>query len=260
MSPPLNVSGNGTPSPYGTSSSYRAVSPYGGAPSSSYFQTTQQQPSPAGAQNFSNPLAEKLQKRKQQAALNLKLVDAVSRGKIEEAEKLLREGADPNGAAKVDIAALRNDEVPPIIVAAHQGNNPLTQLLIDHGAQVNATAPVGAQATFKRALHAAIVRRHPDTVELLLINGADPNGGEHQSVGFPLCVATTLRQMEVMTMLIDAGADVNAKGTSGTTALDVAAWGNDTRAILLLVDHGADWESLRSDRRDAVELALQSRQ
>ena len=64
---------------------------------------------------------------------------------------------------------------------------------------------------------------HVDIVRLLLEAGADPNA--HDADGTPLLIeATWRRHVEVVQLLVDAGADPNAPAPNGDTALSEATW------------------------------------
>ncbi|TMH03214.1 MAG: ankyrin repeat domain-containing protein [Betaproteobacteria bacterium] len=52
--------------------------------------------------------------------------------------------------------------------------------------------------------------------------------------------AATSGQNDVVRLLLDAGADVNAKGPNGTTALMMAVRGGHTDTVDLLLAKGAD--------------------
>lgn len=256
---------------YGNLNGYRAPSPYNGVPtqyntsatptgfggvSNPYSQTVQQEPNQRAISPATNPLAQKFQQKKLQAELTQKLLKALSRKDINAIGVHLREGADPNAAGKLAYEMFQNDaETLPIIVAAYLGNNAIIQLLLDNGAQVNAIAP---QSYFRTALNAAIQRRNVESVELLLINGADPNGLEMTSEGLPLKQAARMNNFDMMSMLIEAGADVNAKHKYGGTALDSIAQSNNPKLITLLLNNGADVDALDTYKRTVLDQTLQS--
>ncbi|HKQ72824.1 MAG TPA: ankyrin repeat domain-containing protein [Blastocatellia bacterium] len=168
---------------------------------------------------------------------------------------LLAKGAEVNAKSKQERAALT--------IAADRGASvEVIKLLLDNGADLSVGNPLGAAA------------RGGDVkvVKLLLERGADPNnstaigrgtslvspknGGEQnkskgespiQSVpgngnngGTPLMYAAHARNTEVVRLLIEKGADVNAKYNGAGTALIPAAEMGDLAIAKLLLETGAD--------------------
>jgi ankyrin repeat protein len=102
-------------------------------------------------------------------------------------------------------------------------------------------------------------------IEELLALGADPNG--HGNDGFPPLIAVLSKTrphpgslarhdvVEVMTRLLDAGADPNQRGINDWTALMMAVVETNVEGVRLLLARGAD-PSLRT-RIDDYETALE---
>ena len=81
--------------------------------------------------------------------------------------------------------------------------------------------------------------RDADTVQALLVRGANPNARERY--GDPiLFTAVRAGDLGVVRALLKGGADVNAEDTDGLTALMRAALGNKLDVILALLENGAD--------------------
>lgn len=101
-------------------------------------------------------------------------------------------------------------------------------------------------------------------IEELLAIGADPNG--HDNDGFPPLIAALCKTnphpgstprddvVDVMTRLLDAGADPNQRGINDWTALMMAVVETNVEGVRLLLARGAD-PSLRT-RIDDYETAL----
>lgn len=70
--------------------------------------------------------------------------------------------------------------------------------------------------------------------------GTDLNAKEPTAGSTPLIVAALLDQSEAAGLLIENGADVNAKNNEGTTALLTAAFFCRTKTVKLLLSKGAD--------------------
>ena len=78
----------------------------------------------------------------------------------------------------------------------------------------------------------------------------------------PLMVACWAGRLEVVELLLQRGADVNARNSSGTTAFMYAkstALGNGSSAIMqCLVDHGADISARDNYGKTALQYAREN--
>jgi ankyrin repeat protein len=90
-------------------------------------------------------------------------------------------------------------------------------------------------------------------VRSLLDGGADVNVVERRGGATPLMNAAAVGSLDVMRLLIDRKANVNAKSYAGATALMWAV--ADLAKVRLLVDRGADVNVASSTGRTALELA-----
>ncbi|OPB41991.1 hypothetical protein A0O28_0031080 [Trichoderma guizhouense] len=121
------------------------------------------------------------------------------------------------------------------------GDVKMVQLLLDHGADANATAK---NKLFGTAFQAACAAGNIKLVRLLLDRGADVNlqGGGY---GSALQSACHWGHTEVVRFLLDNGIDVNAPvrkigGRTGTALLTACSfWRNDDAMVHLLLDYGA---------------------
>ena len=90
----------------------------------------------------------------------------------------------------------------------------------------------GASALMHAALNAS-----PDCMKILLQHGADPNARDHEGATALIWAADDLAKVK---LLLAAGADVNAKTRHGSTALLAASLPYGSSAIVAqLLDHGA---------------------
>jgi ankyrin repeat protein len=202
------------------------------------------------------------------------LVAASARGHEELSLFLLEEGADPNAADGSGITALHYSVLKGFAVLSHApphlGANAylyrpsmmeLAKALLARGANVNARTVNrrlegvggGAMVTALGSTPLLLASAAADLslVRLLIEGGADVNLGTAKNVT-PLMVAAGLANkmdrptkeeysnaLEVAQLLIEKGADVNAVGENGWTALHGAAYSGSDRIVQLLVDSGA---------------------
>ncbi|KAJ7076765.1 ankyrin repeat-containing domain protein [Mycena belliarum] len=133
--------------------------------------------------------------------------------------------------------------------ASENGRISVVQLLLDHGADVNAKR--GRNET---VLHATCCKGHKRVAQLLIDHGADLNcsGGKY---GTALQAAISEGYQEIAQLLLDRGADVNARGRRFETALHAASYVGNTKVIQLLIDHGAD---VNAKGRDGTALQAAS--
>ena len=90
-------------------------------------------------------------------------------------------------------------------------------------------------------LHLAAHYGHADVVSLLLHNNAPVDlRSAKQMANTALHAALAGRRAEVVPILLDAGADVNARQHGGWTALHAAAANGDRALVELLLSRGAD--------------------
>ncbi|KAL8431776.1 hypothetical protein Efla_004998 [Eimeria flavescens] len=127
----------------------------------------------------------------------------------------------------------------PLCVAAGRGHLEVMQLLLAADAEADAEAEGGSTA-----LHEAVYEGQAAAVKLLLDRGATVD--KFSSVGTPLQIAAVTLNLEVMDLLLKAGADPNKPasplGCPGgfPPPLILAASKNATDAVRLLLSSGAD--------------------
>jgi ankyrin repeat protein len=118
--------------------------------------------------------------------------------------------------------ALANTASPdgyfPLSLAAFFGRPSTVRLLLARGADVHAPAQ---NAMKVQPLHAAVASRKAETVALLLEHGADANA--RQQVGYtPLMGAAAAGREDLVDLLLGRGADPSLISEDGKTAADVA--------------------------------------
>jgi ankyrin repeat protein len=102
--------------------------------------------------------------------------------------------------------------------------------------------------------------RHGPVVKLLLERGADVAAPARNTLAVTAlhsAVATDAAavDLEIVRMLLDAGAPVNVPHLGGGTPLHTAAFTGDVRVIRMLLERGADPMLKLDDGKSAVEVA-----
>lgn len=147
-------------------------------------------------------------------------------------------GADPNAKNQSGRTAL------------HEGalNGEVARLLLDNGADPNVQDVEG-----KTALHIAARAPHDTSTETLLQGGANPSITDAKGAT-PLIGVTNAKNAD---LLLDYGADVNARDAKGDTALHVdARWRrSDTEVTERLAQRGADLDARNDKGETPLHLA-----
>jgi len=123
-------------------------------------------------------------------------------------------------------------QATPLYLAIRGGQFAAAKLLIERGADVNATPT----PRLGPALMPALAKRRIDLINLLLEAGADPNSVRGDQPA--LCVAVTLGCLDCVKALVGAGADVNAKTKDGKTPLHLAKFKGHREVADYLMSHG----------------------
>ena len=145
-----------------------------------------------------------------------------------------------------------------LLTAVTQNDAQNVERLIKLGANVNATTDDDVRDT---ALSLAIMEGgYPEIVKLLVENGADVNAKDTVGAS-PLLMAVYWHNdrlginMEIVRLLIQHGADVNAQDCDGMTALMYAAKVGHAELARVLVTKGADITLKNKERKTAISLA-----
>jgi ankyrin repeat protein len=181
----------------------------------------------------------------------------------EVARLLLERGADPNAA---DLAGQT-----PLTHAIKGADVALVRLLLEGGAD-----PSGGDSYYSLPLVAAVSRKQPrpEVIRVLLEAGARVNDSRHGRT--PLMAASHEGTAAAVAVLLEAGADVNARSRAerspeqdtllrergvelpaeGLTALMLAAGWNTPDVVRLLLEAGADVHACSDAGETALDIAM----
>ena len=172
-------------------------------------------------------------------------------GRADVAKLLLENGANPqarnnDGATPVDVlyvdwettafigSLVGVDTGKEEIAAMKTGRSEVAKLFGVEGAFD------GAGTSPAQNLSAAAFIGDLPAMEKALADGADPNTKDPQSGSTVLSIAALMGHTKVVSLLLEHGADINAKSRDGGTALHAAAFLGRVETVELLLEKGAD--------------------
>lgn len=190
---------------------------------------------------------------------------ALLRQQMECVELLLQMGDDPNRSLRRigffvwEIEAAAREAWKPIHIPATHGYleqaSELIEILVRHGADLNARSPLGLGPLSMASIYGWIPvmnkllelgcdvneRSFPISDEVWRLSS--PAGVERSSGHTPLMIAATEGGLETAKLLISKDADLSLKDSCGSTALHIAAnpwWHENVELVRLLVESGCD--------------------
>lgn len=146
----------------------------------------------------------------------------------------------------------------PLYEAARNGNVTMVQLLLDYGAVMH-------RQTYN-ALSGAVQFNYKEVVELLLAHRADANGRPNLSGSkatevirgpSPLRLAAMKGYRDIVRLLLEHGALVDACGHTGRTALHWASLKGHRDIVKLLLDFGAEIDVQNELSRTPLDWAIE---
>src|SRR5262245_26395908 len=165
----------------------------------------------------------------------------IEAGNIRAAKSWLDAGVDPDFMA---------DRIGTgLMIAAWYGDLPMMELFLSRGADINKTNGVQEQAL----MHAAW-RGQRDAVRWLLDHGAriDRDGRQWSALHY----AVFAGHEAIAQLLIERGANINARATNGSSVLMMAAREGRDGLVRTLLEHGADARVTNDAGDDALKWAM----
>lgn len=132
--------------------------------------------------------------------------------------------------------------ISPLHIAAEEDRDDIMELLIQSGFDVNAKLSEERSRTYQdrrsTALYFSVFNGNLEAAEMLLEAGADPN----LDVINPLLIAVRLNWMDMATLLVRYGADVNAQISTQLSSFPSAILlrMHSLPMLKLLLDNGCD--------------------
>jgi ankyrin repeat protein len=149
----------------------------------------------------------------------------------------------------------------PLCEAVRKGHYEITELLLQHGADPNKEndcfSPLGLAAHFYCKKDEKIGLK---LMKLLLDNGADPNRYGFclpSLIAHPLhIVSSSGNDPKAILMLLNAGANIKEKDINGNTPLHDAAKPGNYDIMKILIEQGADINALNESHQTPLDLLI----
>ncbi|MEA2570688.1 MAG: uncharacterized protein QOI24_2689 [Acidobacteriota bacterium] len=199
--------------------------------------------------------------------MNETLIDAVKRGDADAVARILDD--DPS------LLAAKAGNLPLTLLALYHGHANVARLFVARGAELSfpEACALGDEARVRDLLERdpslldrkshdgfpplglAIFFRQPAMARLLIEHGADVNApAENAQRVAPLHAAAAVSDRETAALLLERGADPNAKQDRDFTPLHGAAARGDVEFGRLLIAHGADANAI-ADGKTSADVA-----
>ncbi|KAL7811590.1 hypothetical protein V8C26DRAFT_408415 [Trichoderma gracile] len=136
----------------------------------------------------------------------------------------------------IDVSQVNGSSLDLLTIAARYGHESLCSELIARGGDIHKELDTSPGSAFKEAIKCSQI----EVMRLFLKEGVDPNLAAMDES--PLCVAAAYGGVDVVTTLLDAGADPNivCRHCNCGGALTTAAFKGDIDTVEALLEHKAD--------------------
>ena len=168
------------------------------------------------------------------AGMYEELLQVVDENDAAQLRELLKQGGDPN--------TVDRDGNSLLMLAARDGREDVFKVLLETRVKINARNRGG-----ETALMLAAIQGHTEIAKRLVFNGAqvDFRGWN------PLLYAATGGKDDIVLLLLNVGADINARSENGTTPLMMAVRGAHLSTVKLLLERGAN-PNLKNERGETA--------
>lgn len=184
------------------------------------------------------------------------ILQLLIKSKLEDSAVFLAKHANVNFINRSGLTALH--------LACQNGLSKLVKALLENGASPNMQSGIGEM---KAALHYAVENKATDVIRVL-VDFKDNAGIDAETPDFnlktvdgdsPLSLALTLDARDLVPLLIQGGADVNARNGQDLTLLHQAILKEDAETAIFLLNQGADYNALTGDQESPLQLAIHCR-
>ncbi len=164
-------------------------------------------------------------------------------------EKLLTQGADPNGYMPEADTRIFTGATTPLMAASRQKNTAILKLLVRFGLTIQGAEPLRAAIAPNYLLQARISQdevrmRTMETIKYLVYHGADLNAPDELFELTPFLMAIYENDLELVAFFIDQGAIINQiskkRNTKLVTPLLAAIETHSAPIVKLLLKHGGN--------------------
>ena len=168
---------------------------------------------------------------------------AIKQDNAEEMQKLLSRGLDPN--------LISPEKVPGVVLALRIGSFKVAKVILNHPeSDVNILSQENESPLMLAALKGQLAM-----CQQLIERDADVN----KTGWAPLHYAATAGQVEVIQLLLDNHAYVDAASPNGSTPLMMASMYGTSAAVQLLLESGADWNLKNEQNLTALQFAMKAK-
>ncbi|KAJ7190338.1 ankyrin repeat-containing domain protein [Mycena pura] len=173
---------------------------------------------------------------------------AASSNLLKVAESLLDFETPVSNTRKHEEISTQKRETSALGVALYYGHSEMAQMLIEHGADVNHP---GGQ--YGNALRMVSAQKQEDLVHLLIEKGANVNAsGKH---GTALYTASARGHKDIVQLLIRKKADIDSVGGKYGTPIQVASIRGKIGIVRLLIEAGANVNGVSGKYGSTLQLA-----